>query len=67
MPSLCLFNYPEIKHKVRRNYKGQGLILKKEDSRTQQTSGIHLETIRYYEKMGLMPEPKRLANGYPRL
>ena len=27
-------------------------------------SGIHLETIRYYEKMGLMPEPKRLANGY---
>ena len=27
-------------------------------------SGIHLETIRYYEKMGLMPQPKRLANGY---
>ena len=27
-------------------------------------SGIHLETIRYYEKMGLMPEPKRLANSY---
>ena len=27
-------------------------------------SGIHLETIRYYEKMGSMPEPKRLANGY---
>ena len=27
-------------------------------------SGIHLETIRYYEKMGLMLEPKRLANGY---
>ena len=27
-------------------------------------SGIHLETIRYYEKMGIMPEPKRLANGY---
>ena len=27
-------------------------------------SGIHLETILYYEKMGLMPEPKRLANGY---
>ena len=27
-------------------------------------SGIHLETIRYYEKMGLMTEPKRLANGY---
>ena len=27
-------------------------------------SGIHLETIRYYEKLGLMLEPKRLANGY---
>lgn len=27
-------------------------------------SGIHLETIRYYEKMGLMPEAKRLPNGY---
>ena len=26
-------------------------------------SGIHLETIRYYEKLGLMLEPKRLANG----
>ncbi|QIM68728.1 MULTISPECIES: Cd(II)/Pb(II)-responsive transcriptional regulator [Basfia] len=27
-------------------------------------SGINLETIRYYEKTGLLPEPKRAANGY---
>ena len=27
-------------------------------------TGATVETIRYYEKMGLMPEPKRLANGY---
>ena len=27
-------------------------------------TGIHLETIRYYEKQGILPEPKRLANGY---
>ena len=27
-------------------------------------SGINKQNIRYYEKMGLMPEPKRLANGY---
>ncbi|OOF69457.1 MerR family transcriptional regulator [Rodentibacter caecimuris] len=27
-------------------------------------SGIHLETIRYYEKIGLLPQPQRLANGY---
>ena len=27
-------------------------------------TGIHLETIRYYEKQGVLPEPKRLANGY---
>lgn len=27
-------------------------------------SGCHLETIRYYERVGLLPRPKRLANGY---
>ena len=27
-------------------------------------TGIHLETIRYYEKQGVLPEPKRQANGY---
>ena len=27
-------------------------------------TGIHLETIRYYEKQGILPEPKRQANGY---
>ncbi|OOF43693.1 MerR family transcriptional regulator [Rodentibacter trehalosifermentans] len=27
-------------------------------------TGIHLETIRYYEKQGILPEPKRAANGY---
>lgn len=27
-------------------------------------SGTHLETIRYYEKIGLLPEPQRAANGY---
>lgn len=26
--------------------------------------GIHLETIRYYEKIGLLPPPQRTANGY---
>lgn len=26
--------------------------------------GIPCETIRYYEKIGLMPKPKRTANGY---
>ncbi|MEQ8664869.1 MAG: helix-turn-helix domain-containing protein [Rhodospirillales bacterium] len=27
-------------------------------------TGCHLETIRYYEKIGLMPEPPRSAAGY---
>lgn len=27
-------------------------------------SGIMPETIRYYEKIGLLPKPERLANGY---
>lgn len=27
-------------------------------------SAIHAETIRYYEKIGLMPSPKRGTNGY---
>ncbi|MBF0752316.1 MULTISPECIES: MerR family transcriptional regulator [unclassified Pasteurella] len=27
-------------------------------------TGINLETIRYYEKQGILPEPKRSANGY---
>jgi MerR family mercuric resistance operon transcriptional regulator len=27
-------------------------------------TGCNLETIRYYEKVGLLPEPSRSANGY---
>ncbi|MCI0599137.1 MAG: helix-turn-helix domain-containing protein [Beijerinckiaceae bacterium] len=27
-------------------------------------SGVNLETVRYYERIGLMPEPERAANGY---
>jgi MerR family mercuric resistance operon transcriptional regulator len=27
-------------------------------------SGCHLETIRYYERMGLLPRTNRLTNGY---
>ncbi len=27
-------------------------------------TGCNLETIRYYEKIGVMPEPPRSANGY---
>lgn len=29
-----------------------------------QKSGVHLETIRYYEKLGLISQAKRQANGY---
>lgn len=28
------------------------------------TSGVEVETIRYYEKAGLLPPPSRQANGY---
>jgi Cd(II)/Pb(II)-responsive transcriptional regulator len=28
------------------------------------STGVDVETIRYYEKQGLLPEPARLANGY---
>lgn len=27
-------------------------------------SGVHIETIRYYEKVGIMPSPTRSAGGY---
>lgn len=27
-------------------------------------TGVHIETIRYYERIGLTPEPSRAANGY---
>lgn len=27
-------------------------------------AGVHLETIRYYERIGLMPAPGRTAGGY---
>ena len=27
-------------------------------------SGVNLETVRYYERIGLMPEPARTAKGY---
>jgi len=29
-----------------------------------QRTGCNLETVRYYEKIGLMPDPGRAANGY---
>ena len=29
-------------------------------------TGVHIETIRYYERIGLAPEPARSANGYRR-
>lgn len=29
-----------------------------------QATGCNLETIRYYESIGVMPEPRRLDNGY---
>lgn len=29
-----------------------------------QRTGCNLETIRYYEKVGLLPEPPRATNGY---
>lgn len=29
-----------------------------------QRAGCNLETVRYYEKIGLMPDPGRAANGY---
>lgn len=27
-------------------------------------AGVHIETIRYYEKIGLLPQPARTASGY---
>jgi len=27
-------------------------------------TGVNIETIRYYERIGIMPEPDRMANGY---
>lgn len=33
-------------------------------SEAAQASGCHLETIRYYERIGLMPAPTRTGSGY---
>lgn len=33
-------------------------------SEASQASGCHLETIRYYERIGLMPAPTRTGSGY---
>lgn len=33
-------------------------------SEAAQASGCHLETIRYYERIGLMPSPARTGSGY---
>ena len=27
-------------------------------------TGVNIETIRYYERIGLLPEPARTASGY---
>ena len=29
-----------------------------------QASGVHMETVRYYERVGLMPKPSRTASNY---
>lgn len=29
-------------------------------------AGVHVETLRYYERRGLLPEPARAASGYRR-
>jgi MerR family mercuric resistance operon transcriptional regulator len=29
-----------------------------------QQTGCHLETVRYYERIGLLPQPRRSASGY---
>jgi Hg(II)-responsive transcriptional regulator len=29
-----------------------------------QEAGVHLETLRYYEKLGLLPAPPRRSSGY---
>jgi len=29
-----------------------------------QAGGVHVETLRYYERRGLLPEPPRLGSGY---
>jgi MerR family transcriptional regulator, mercuric resistance operon regulatory protein len=29
-----------------------------------EASGVHLETVRYYERIGLMPKPARTASNY---
>ncbi len=33
-------------------------------SKLADAAGVHLETVRYYERIGLMPEPARTAGGY---
>lgn len=38
----------------------QGLTI----GRLAELTGVHLETVRYYERIGLMPEPGRTAGGY---
>lgn len=34
--------------------------------RLAELTGVNIETIRYYERSGLLPEPQRAANGYRR-
>ncbi|WP_020679498.1 MerR family transcriptional regulator [Marinobacterium rhizophilum] len=34
--------------------------------RLSQLSGVNLETVRYYERIGLLPAPQRADNGYRR-
>lgn len=53
-------NVPSVKSVV--TTESSGMRMKISDAAA--ASGCHLETIRYYERVGLMPSPMRTGSGY---
>lgn len=52
-----------IKYTSCSGYRNKGSVAMMRIGELSKTSGVHIETIRYYERAGVLPKARRTANG----
>ena len=58
-----VFDEPEHLRADGIGFQGQAMLDAYSIGDSSQLSGVNVETIRYYEKVGLLPAPNRASNG----